>query len=171
LYSEYCAKEAFDGFGDFKIGGQVIHTVKYADELVLLAREEMLLWGIIDKLIEIGRGYGMEMNVEKTKGMRISRQSSLVQIMTYQKQPENVEYFNYLGSIITNAAKCTCEIKSRIAMAKVAFNNKETLFTKKLNLNLRKRLVNCYIWSIALYSAETGTLWKVDQKYLGSFEI
>jgi hypothetical protein len=27
------------GFGDFKIGGQIIHTVKYADDLVLLAKE------------------------------------------------------------------------------------------------------------------------------------
>jgi len=25
--------------GDFKIGGQIIHTVKYADDLVLLAKE------------------------------------------------------------------------------------------------------------------------------------
>jgi hypothetical protein len=32
------------------------------------------------------------------------------------KQPENVKYFNYFGSI-TNEAKCTCEIKSRIAIA------------------------------------------------------
>jgi hypothetical protein len=31
------------GFGDFKIGGQVINTVKYADDLVLLAKEEMVL--------------------------------------------------------------------------------------------------------------------------------
>jgi hypothetical protein len=29
--------------GDFKIGGQIIHTVKYADELVLLAKEEKVL--------------------------------------------------------------------------------------------------------------------------------
>jgi hypothetical protein len=31
--------------------------------------------------------------------------------------------------------------------------------------------VKCYIWSIALYGAETWTLQKVDQKYLGSFEM
>jgi hypothetical protein len=68
LYSEYCTKDAFDGFRDFKIGGQVIHAVKYADDLVLLAREEMLLQGMMDKLIEIGRCYGMEMNVEKLRG-------------------------------------------------------------------------------------------------------
>jgi hypothetical protein len=36
-------KEALEGFGDFKIGGQIIHTVKYADDLVLLAKEEKVL--------------------------------------------------------------------------------------------------------------------------------
>jgi len=30
-------------------------------------------------------------------------------------------------------------------MAKAAFNEKKTLFTSKLDLNLRKKLVKCYI--------------------------
>jgi hypothetical protein len=38
-------------------------------------------------------------------------------------------------------------------------------------LNVRKKQLNCYIWSIALYGAEKLTLRKVDQKYLESFEI
>jgi hypothetical protein len=65
-----------EGFGDFKIGRQIIHTVKYAHDLALLAKEEKVLQDMIDKLIEIGRCYGMEMNVEKTKLMRISKQHS-----------------------------------------------------------------------------------------------
>jgi hypothetical protein len=56
-----------EGFRDCKISRQIIHTVKYADELVLLAKEEKVLQDMIEKLIEIGRCYGMEMNVEKTK--------------------------------------------------------------------------------------------------------
>ena len=72
LYSEYLNKETLEGLGDFKIGGQIIHTVKYADDLVLLSKEEKVLQDMIDKLIEIGRCYGMEMNVEKNKFMRIS---------------------------------------------------------------------------------------------------
>jgi hypothetical protein len=60
-------KEALEGFGDFKIGGQIIHTVKYADDLVLLAKEEKVLQDIIEELTEIGRSYEMEMNVERTK--------------------------------------------------------------------------------------------------------
>ena len=64
-----------------------------------------------------------------------------------------------------------CEIKSRIAMAKAAFNKKKTLFTSKLDLNLRKKLVKYYIWSMTLYGAETWTLLTADQKYLESSEM
>jgi hypothetical protein len=52
---------------------------------------------------------------------------------------------NYLGSMITNYARYTVEIKSSIAMAKAAFNKEKTLFTSKLHLNLRNKLVKCYI--------------------------
>jgi hypothetical protein len=145
--------------------------VKYADDLVLLAREEKVLQGMIDRLIEIGRRYGMEMNVGKTKVMKISRQPSPMKITIDQKQLENVEYFNYLCSMITSDARCTREIKSRIAMAKAAFSKKKNLFTSKLELNLRNKLVKCYIWSTALCGAETWTLRKVDQKYLECFEM
>ena len=65
LYSECLTKEALDGLGDFNTGGQIIQTVKYADDLVLMAKEETVLQGMIDKLFETGRYYGMEMNVEK----------------------------------------------------------------------------------------------------------
>ena len=54
LYNECLTKEALDGFGDFNIGGQIIQTVKYANDLVLMAKEEMVLQGMIDKLTEIG---------------------------------------------------------------------------------------------------------------------
>ena len=33
LYNECFTKEALDGLGDFNIGGQIIQTVKYADDL------------------------------------------------------------------------------------------------------------------------------------------
>ena len=79
--------------------------------------------------------------------------------------------FKYLGSMLTNDGRCTCEIKSRIAIAKAAFNKKKTLFTSKLDLNLRKKLIKCYIWIMAFYGAETWTLRTADQKYLESFEM
>jgi hypothetical protein len=58
---------------------EVICTVKYTDDLVLLAKEEAVLQGMFESLFEIGRFYVMEMNMEKAKVIRISRQPSRIQ--------------------------------------------------------------------------------------------
>jgi hypothetical protein len=59
----------------------------------------------------------MEINVEKTMVIGICSQSSPLQIMTDWKQKwENLEYFNYLGTLITNDAICAHKIKSTIAI-------------------------------------------------------
>ena len=63
------------------------------------------------------------------------------------------------------------KLSRKIAMAKNSFQQDEDFFSSKLNANLRKKLVKCYMLSIALYGAETWTLQKVDQKYLESFEM
>ena len=44
-------------------------------------------------------------------------------------------------------------------------------FASTLDLKFWKKLVKCYIWSIALYDAETWTIREVDQKHLESFEM
>jgi len=76
-----------------------------------------------------------------------------------------------LGHDLTNDGRYTWEIKSRIVMAKSAFNKKRALFTSTLDLKLRKKLLKCYIWNVALYGAETWTFRAVDQKRLESFEM
>jgi hypothetical protein len=43
-------------------------------------------------------------------------------------------------------------------MGNAAFNKKKALFSSKLKLILRKKAVKCYILSIALCAAETGTV-------------
>jgi len=60
----------------------------------VVTKEENVLQDMTDKLIEIGRCYGMEMNVEKTRVMRISRQPLPVKIIIDQKL-ENVESLKY----------------------------------------------------------------------------
>jgi hypothetical protein len=73
--------------------------------------------------------------------------------------------------MITSGANCTREIASRIAKAKATLNRMKTTFSTRLDLNLRKNLVKCYIMSADLYGVEIWTLVKLDQKYLGSFGI
>jgi hypothetical protein len=65
--------------------------------------KEIVLQDMTNTPINIGRCFGIKINAKRTKVMRISWQPSPVQI-TDQKQLENVEY---LGSMITNTARCT----------------------------------------------------------------
>ena len=55
----------------------------------------------------------------------------------------NVQYFSYLGSTITSAARCTREIESRIATAKATIGKETDLFHQQIGHNLRKKLLKC----------------------------
>jgi len=56
-------------------------------------------------------------------------------------------------------------------MAETACNKNKDLFSRKLDFNLVKKLVTCYIWSIEFYGVDTRTVWEVDRKYVESFEM
>jgi len=43
--------------------------------------------------------------------------------------------------------------------------------TSILNIEHKKKLVRCYVWSIDLYGSETWTLRKLERKYFESFEM
>ena len=58
----------------------------------------------------------------------------------------------------------------RNVIVKEAFNRNMSLLTSKLNIELKKKLVRCYVWSIALYGSETWTVRKLERKYLESFD-
>jgi len=73
---------------------------------------------------------------QNIKMLRISRQPSSVQTLIDQKQLENLKYFKYLGSVITNDASCAREIKSRTVTVRAAFSKKQNLFTSKLDSHL-----------------------------------
>jgi hypothetical protein len=55
LYSEYLIKKALVGFGYSKIRGEAIHNMKYTEDLLLLAKKEIVLWSVIDRLTKIRR--------------------------------------------------------------------------------------------------------------------
>ena len=50
-------------------------------------------------------------------------------------------------------------------------NVRSCRFTVLYRTNLKKKPIKSYIWNIDLYGADTGTLRKLDQKYLVSFEM
>ena len=104
--------------------------------------------------------------------MRIARrQGPPINIQIRVENVEEVSHFKYLGSIVTQEGNCSKEIKSRIAQGKVAFERERRTLTGKLKMELKKRFVKSFIWSVALYGSETWTTKATDKKHLEAFEM
>ena len=115
----------------------------------------------------------MRINVKKTKVLVCGRENrTIIQVKIQNQVIEQVDEFTYLGSAISNDGKNKSEIVKRICQAKIAFNNKKTIFTSKnISLKTRKNLLKTYVWSIALYGCETWTITMEERRRLEAFEL
>lgn len=85
---------------------------------------------------------------------------------------ENVTKFKYLGTWITSDLNPSTEIRSRIEQARSVFNKmRPVLCNRSLNLKLRLRFVNCYIYSVLLYGSEVWSLKAETLRRLEAFEM
>ena len=82
----------------------------------------------------------MEMNIDKSQVMRVSRSNESLQIKVNNRELKEVDYFKYLGSVLTRDGCCARKINRRIAIAKHAFDRKISLLTSKLNIKLNKKI-------------------------------
>lgn len=62
------------------------------------------------------------------------------------------------------------KIKSGIVVAKESFSKKTLLFSK-VNLDLKKREVKCYIWSVILFGCKTWMLSKRENVTIQAMEM
>ena len=56
--------------------------------------------------------------------------------------------------------RCDVEIKTRIGMAKYAFNKRRELLTQRMDRKLKKKIIKAVVWSGVLYGSETWTMRK-----------
>ena len=85
---------------------------------------------------------------------------------------EQVDQFDYLGSLITFEGRCGEEIRRRIILSKNAYNKIKNLVTNsKISIELRKRFIKCYVWSVLLYGCETWTMGKEEEQRIQAMEM
>jgi hypothetical protein len=84
---------------------------------------------------------------------------------------EQVKNFIYLGFIISEHGYNLVDVKTRIALAKEAFNKRKEFLTKGLCRTLNKRMVNVMVWPVVLYGCETWTLEREEIDRLTALEM
>ena len=58
-------KEALAEVANFKIGGRIINKVRFADDTAIIAKTQEELQDIVNILVDTGRKYGMEIDIDK----------------------------------------------------------------------------------------------------------
>lgn len=171
IYAEAMLREALEEVEGVRVGGQLVKSVRFADDQAMVASTASGLQHMMECTNKIVNNYGMRINIKKTKVMKIGKQQSQIHVVIEGKVLEQVHNFKYLGSLIAEDGYCEKEIRARIAMAKAAFERHNTLFTGCIRLQLRKRMIKCFVWSVLLYGSETWTMRKADRKRIDAFEM
>ena len=78
--------------------------------------------------------------------MVVSRnEGRTVKIKIDDQEIEQVSNFKYLGSLISEDGRCHVDVKTRIALAKDAFNKRKEFLTGGLSGTLKKRMVKVLV--------------------------
>jgi hypothetical protein len=92
------------------------------DETAIIAETQKELQDIANRLVNTGMKYGMEIDIEKSQVMRVSKFNQLFWITVGNRTLKEVVHFKYLGNVLTRDGYCTWEIKIRIAIAKEQYH-------------------------------------------------
>ena len=95
------------------MGGKNYNNLRYAYDTALLAGNGKELTELTSKINEVGKQFGMKINIKKNKAMVVSKKpnSPKINIAIDGQQIEQVRSNMNLGSLITEDGKC--EIRSR----------------------------------------------------------
>ena len=81
--------------GDFKIGGRITNKVRLSDYMAIISKTKEELR---DLMINTGRNYGLEINIDKAQIMRISKKNKSLRIKKGYRAVKEVDHFQYLCS-------------------------------------------------------------------------
>ena len=95
----------------FKFGGGISHICGWCGYYSLPKTQEELQ-DMVNRLVETGRKYGMEINIDKSQVMRVSRSNESLQIKVNNRELKWVDHFKYIGRVLTSDGYSKREIFS-----------------------------------------------------------
>ena len=127
---------------------------------------------MLDNVVQHSEALGLTLNTGKTKCMVFAKHPVNVTIKVKNETIEQVPTFQYLGTTLTETCSTKKEIYGRIEQARRAFWNMKNFFTRsELSLELRMRMIRCYIFSTLLYGCESWMLDPTIESRIAAFEM
>jgi hypothetical protein len=131
----------------------------YADDVNLLGDNIDIINKNTETLIDASKEVGLEVSIEKTKYMLVSRDQNADQnreIKIGNRSFKNVSQFKYLGMTVTNQNLIQKDIKRRLNSGNACYHLVQNLLSSRLlSKNMNVRIYKTIILSVVLYGCET----------------
>ena len=174
MYAEAIFTEALENSNEgILVNGVRINNIRYADDTVLITSDLLEMQSLLDRINTVGIKFGLHINIKKTKLMIVSRRRPLIAPLRVNDVPlDCVEHYKYLGCILNERWDFSQEIRIRIEQARSAYSKlKKVLTNRDISLELRTRVVRCYVFSVLLYGVESWTLTQALSNKIEAFEM
>jgi hypothetical protein len=150
----------------------IVNNLRFADDIDLIDNDSSSLQNQIELVREAVDQAGLTVNTNKTKTMIFGDRNIEQELQVVGETIENVEKFEYLGSLLTWDNNCFDKIKRRIGKATGAMASLKHIWNcKKLKVYNKLKVLTTYVFSVLLYASETWTLKETDKKKLLVFEM
>jgi len=127
-----------------------------------------------DALVVASKVTGLEVNVDKTKYIVLSRDQNARRSHSMKSDNssfERVEEFKYLGTTLTNQSSIQEEIQSRLKSGNACCHSAQNLLSSSLlSKNLKIKIYRTIILLVVLYGCETWSLTLREELRLKLFE-
>jgi hypothetical protein len=145
-----------------RLGNQDLSCLLYADDMVLLSHTKQGLQNCLNKLHSYCQEWQMELNLDKTKIMIMSKSGKMYNDQLYfgTHKLQNVKEYNYLGlTFACSGSFTTAKINIKNKAMKAAGKLKRLLYEAPIKKHLSLRLFDQLIRPILTYGCEIwGTL-------------
>jgi hypothetical protein len=146
----------------------------YSDDVNLLGHNIDTIEKNTGTLTDDSKKVGLEINVEKTKYILLSRHQNTGQnrdIKTANRSFQNVLQFKYSGTTVTNQNLIPEETKRRLNSDNACYHSVQSLLASRLfSKNLKMRIYKTIILPVVLYGCETWSLTLREEHRLRVFE-
>jgi len=110
--------------GGFRISGRLINNLRYADDIVLVARSEEELQKLVSRVYGAAKDTGMKINVKVCE-------NAPPMSITVNGEISEVSSLKYLGARFNAEALCDEEIKTRLALAREQMGKLDPLWRSR----------------------------------------
>ncbi len=156
----------WDGKG-LKINGKYLNNLRFADDIVLIAKNENELQTMMTELNEKSKIAGLSINFDKTKILSRSKKINF----NFNLNNINIEIVNkfvYLGQLIMFENRTKTEINRRIALTWKKYWSLKSVFKGPFSNSLKSHIFNSCVVPVLTYGSQTWSLTQNDLKLINT---